>query len=186
VSTRDNFKWKVATNQHLAKGIIFFLGIYDEDDSNNSFSSHYFSLTEQKASGSRSTTKKPSSTLHTSIKTGTKTTRHVSNTGTATSAVTPSLSSSGSDPGSSGLSTGAKVGLGVGIPVALIVGAAAGFWFFRSRSRQRKIAAQSIDPSPMYQDQVKQEQKQPLSPNMAVEAPTEDDYHELPGNSRQL
>src|SRR6266498_2047509 len=159
VTTRTEYKWRVATNQNLVNGTVFFLVIYDESADNNgdSFSSHYFNLTQKATSGGSSTTKKPSSTMHTSIKSGTATTKPVSNTAAAATS-TPTASSS--DSGSSGLSTSAKVGLGVGIPVAVILGAAATWWFLSQRNRRRGAVPKTVDAAPMYQDQAHQEQKQ--------------------------
>ena len=158
----------MATNQNLAKGKIFFLVIYDEDGDAD-FSSHYFNLTQKKAS---STTQQPFSTMDTSISSGPATTEKASST-VATATSSPSSSTD------SGLSTGAKVGLGVGIPVAVILAGAAGAgWFISQRKRRQAAPPKGVDAVPMYQ-----EQKQPLSPQMLVEAPPDNERHELPATT---
>lgn len=155
VRQRDSFTWKVATNQDLSKGVVFFLSVYDENSNNQDFfSSHYFNLTQ-----------KSTSTSSTSATTTSQ---------TAAATTTGAVASS-----SSGLGTGAKIGIGVAIPLAAIIGLGASWWFFTRRRRPaRREVADTSNHYPTYTS-YEDPARVPLQGPMA-EAPNEATHYELP------
>lgn len=115
-----SFVWTVTAQQFspVDSPIFFFnLGPSESIDS-NSFTSHYFDMTNNPVSSTASSTSS-SATSTTTNQAGTTTTAAASN------------SSSNAEQ------VGLGIGLGLGIPILLLLVALAGFLFYRNRKRNR-------------------------------------------------
>jgi hypothetical protein len=158
VSGLTSYTWTVATKKNITESPVFFFEFYIDGETSPTAISHYFNLTEPAS---------VTTTMQTTMATSTRT--------QIASQTTGSTEPTNSAAADSGLSAGAKAGIGVGIPVAVILGAAAGFFFYR-RARRSPNPVQQGQP-PAYTDyKLPTEQKSlveaPPAEHPIVEAPT--------------
>ncbi|MCJ1415124.1 hypothetical protein MMC32_001455 [Xylographa parallela] len=170
VTNMNNYDWIVSTSQTISNGNVFSLSIYDPG-THDSFSSHYFNLTDTSvvASPGTLTSAAPTSTTTAAVTMVPDVimpaSASMSSAAVATNISPPSLTSTvpvssatnsfggghhnfngnDDDGGSDGLSSTTKigigVGLGVGIPLFIALGIAAG-WTLRSSYKRRRAAGQ--------------------------------------------
>ncbi|KAH8797751.1 hypothetical protein F5884DRAFT_758987 [Xylogone sp. PMI_703] len=193
-----SFDWTVTTNKNLADTPVFFFELWISGSTSPAAISHYFNITDGRSpssSSSSTSSSTPTSTTPTSTPTSTPSSSSTNTGGSAASATNSSPPITASS--SSGLSTGAKVGLGVGIPIAVILGVAAG-WFFFGRRRRNQHSTRELLQSPndyappQYGHYAPQEMK-PFVPQSAPgtpQGPTEmaelgTGVTELPGSMHQ-
>jgi hypothetical protein len=150
VSGLTSYTWTVATKKNITESPVFFFEFYVDGETSPTTLSHYFNLTEPA-----------------SVTTTTQTTMATSTRTQSASQTTGSTEPTNSAAADSGLSAGAKAGIGVGIPVAVILGAAAGFFFYRRARRSPNPVQQGQPPS--YTDY-----KPPTEQNSLVEAPAKE------------
>ncbi|MCJ1437691.1 hypothetical protein MMC27_007078 [Xylographa pallens] len=169
VTNMNNYDWIVSTSQTISNGNVFSLSIYDPG-THDSFSSHYFNLTDTSivASPSTFTSAGPASATTAAVTMVpdiiTPASATMSSATVATNTSPPSLTSTGplssatnnfggghhnfngnddDDGGGNGLSSTTKIGIGVGLGVGIPLFIALGIaagWTLRSSYKRRRAA----------------------------------------------
>lgn len=145
-----SFQWRVGSSKDMDVSNIFMMSLYVEGGTEIMANSHYFNIssrsTDSGSSTTSSSTVSSSATSSTSVSLAAPTSTGSSSETTASAAATTSTPAAAS---SGNLSKEAMIGMGVAIPCAVILGIAAGWFFFGRRRKNQQ--PKPVDHAPDYE-----------------------------------